>query len=179
MKLEASIGKSLSGDRGEFAEIVRQFQRPLFSFLARMGLDRPVSEDIAQETFVRAWINLGRYDPAVSRFSTWLFTIARNLALSELDRAEKRPEARETLPDIACEQPGPHEKLDLSRSMSRLRHALSGLSQADRSILALAYVEDMTLSEIAKIEGCTKVAAKVRIHRAKMKLRILMEKENG
>ena len=179
MKLEASIGKSLAGDRRAFADIVGHFQHPLFSFLARMGLDRPVCEDIAQETFVRAWINLGRYNPAVSRFSTWLFTIARNLALSELGRAEKRPEIRETLPDIACEQPGPLERADLSRSMNRLRHALSRLSRADRSILALAYVEDMALSEIAKIEGCTKGAAKVRIHRAKMKLRILMEKENG
>lgn len=179
MEIEAIIQRILRGERSAFAELVRRYQNPLFGFLGRMGLSRAVCEEIAQETFVRIWLNLGRYDPAVSRFSTWIFTIAKNLALNELGKAERRPECSEALPEIPCEQHGPHEKLVLSRSIVRLQRALLSLSLADRTILALAYIEGMEMTEIAAIEGCSKNAVKVRLHRAKKKLQDLMEKDDG
>ncbi len=172
MEIGAIIEKILRGDRRAFAEVVGRFQKPLFGFLGRMGLSQAVSEEIAQETFVRAWVNLGQYDPAIAMFSTWIFTIARNLALNELGKAARRPEiSGESLPEHPCEA---HP----AESMNRLQQALLKLDPSDRSILALAYVEGMAQSEIAQMEGCSKGAVKVRIHRAKQKLKAFLEKDD-
>ncbi|HQT27648.1 MAG TPA: sigma-70 family RNA polymerase sigma factor [Burkholderiales bacterium] len=179
MDIESIIERIQLGEKSAYAEIVVRFQKPLFGFLGRMGLGRAVCEEIAQETFVRAWLNLGRYDPSISRFSTWIFTIARNLALREIETVQRRPEYSVALPEIPCDRHDPHEKLVHSRSIDRLQQALRSLSPADRSLLALAYSENMEMAEIASIEGCSKGALKVRIHRAKRRLQDFMEKDDG
>ncbi len=172
LEIESILARIRLGDRKAFAEVVMRFQKPLFGFLGRMGLSQAVCEEIAQETFVRAWISLGRYDPAISMFSTWIYTIARNLALNELGKAARRPEiSGESLPEHPCEA---HP----AESMNRLQQALLKLDPSDRSILALAYVEGMAQSEIAQMEGCSKGAVKVRIHRAKQKLKAFLEKDD-
>ncbi len=179
LEIEAIIERICRGERSAYAEIVRHFQKPLFGFLGRMGLNQAVCEEIAQETFVRAWTNLGRYDPAISRFSTWIFGIAKNLALNELARIEKYPQCSETLPEVASERDDPQEDLVHSRAMRKLKQALLMLSPSDRSLLALAYLEGVEMAELADMEGCSKGALKVRIHRAKRRLQALMEKEYG
>src|SRR5450631_3877590 len=87
MEITEILRKIHAGDRQAFAEVVKSYQRLLFGFLGRMGLSQAQAEDLAQETFVRAWQSLGSYRPELGKFSTWLFTIARNLALTELGRA--------------------------------------------------------------------------------------------
>jgi RNA polymerase sigma-70 factor, ECF subfamily len=79
---------SLAGDSTSFGGIVRRYQQPLFGFLGRMGLPQALAEDIAQEAFLRAWRNLANFDTNRAQFSTWLFAIARNLALNELASAK-------------------------------------------------------------------------------------------
>ena len=97
------IKRVRDGDRSAFAELVAHYQRPLFGYLGRMGQSQAAAEDLAQETFLRAWTSLGSYDPARAAFSTWLFTIARNLlqrnvscpltkrCLKRLAKASSRP----------------------------------------------------------------------------------------
>jgi len=80
------LARIAEGDREAFSEVVEAFQRPLFRFLGRMGLTQAVAAEIAQETFVRVWRNLEQYQSDRAAFSTWLFSIARNLALNELTR---------------------------------------------------------------------------------------------
>ena len=172
LEIESVLARIRLGDRKAFAEVVRRFQNPLFGFLGRMGLSRAVCEEIAQETFVRAWINLGQYDPGISMFSTWLYTIARNLAMNELARAGRRIE-------ISGEEfPEPSYDAHPFESGSRLRQALLKLEPSDRSILALAYVEGMAQRDIARMEGCSTNALKVRLHRAKRKLKGFLEKDD-
>lgn len=180
MNITEVLRRIQSGDRQAYALIVKEFERPLFGFLGRMGLAQGLAEDLAQETFLRAWKNLGQYQPTRGAFSTWLFTIARNLALNELARASylnEIPEGEDT-PEQACALPQPPESLALAQRQQRLRNALWQLPLAERSTVALAYVKDLDLAEVARIEGCSTGAVKTRLHRARRKLSQLLEKDD-
>jgi RNA polymerase sigma-70 factor, ECF subfamily len=178
--IKAILKRIEKGDRSAFALVVRQFQQPLFGYLGRMGLTQSLAEEIAQETFLRAWMRLSDYDPLRAEFSTWLFTIARNLALNELERASSKREVifDEALPDGVCEATQPWDALDQSQQRQRLMNALHALPVTDRSALALAYYQELDLAAIARIESCSTSAIKVRLHRAKQRLRQLLEKHD-
>jgi RNA polymerase sigma-70 factor, ECF subfamily len=178
MDIEDVRNRIRAGDRQAFAEVVREYQRPLFGFLGRMGLSRAQTEDLAQEAFLRAWRNLEQYRPGLSRFSTWLYAIARNLALNELERATSRPMVREEAPEPVCERPRPDESLDAARRRRMLHQALGQLALPDRSVLALAYLADLNIAEIARIEGCSEGAVKTRLSRARGRLSDILEKDH-
>lgn len=165
------------GDRNAFAPVVVHFQGPLFYYLARMGLSQGVTQEIAQETFLRAWTHLGEYDPQRAQFSTWLFTLARNLALHALDKAAHQNEhgAGDALPEQATPALGPADTLDAAQRRRRLQQAMRALSVQDRSALALAYFQELDMAAIARIENCSVAAVKVRLHRAKQRLREQLE----
>lgn len=180
MAIETLLQRLCQGDRSAFAEIIERYQNPLFGYLGRMGLSQAEAEEIAQETFLRVWQNVGQYDPQRAAFSTWLFTIARHLAWRELERAASRPEPAEdsALEAYICEKPEPFDTLDRYQQVLGLRHALLQLTLEDRSALALAYFQGHDLAAIARIEDCSLAAIKVRIHRAKQKLRQLLERDD-
>jgi RNA polymerase sigma-70 factor (ECF subfamily) len=174
------LARIAEGDREAFAEVVEVFQRPLFRFLGRMGLTHAVAAEIAQETFVRAWRNLGQYQSDRAEFSTWLFSIARNLALNELTRM---PVSRQSLVENAVANvvsalPTPVDEIAQQQSSTRLQLALSRLPLADRTALALVYVQELQLADVAELEGTTVGAIKTRVHRAKAKLRELLGAEH-
>lgn len=178
MDIDDVIRRIGKGDKQAFAEIVMQYQQPIFSFLGRISLSQAQAEDIAQETFVRAWRHLDDYQPMKAAFSTWLFTIARNLAINELTSARSQNEfsTGEEQPDIASEAPEPMQVLCLKQQRHHLQVALCQLNIQDRSVIGLAYVDELSMVDMARIEGCSLEAVKTRLHRAKEKLRKLMEK---
>jgi RNA polymerase sigma-70 factor, ECF subfamily len=178
MDIENVLNRIRAGDRQAFAEVVREHQRPLFGFLSRMGLSRAQTEDLAQETFLRAWRNLEQYRPGLGRFSTWFYTIARNLALNELERATTLPLVTEAALEPVCERPRPDDSLDAARRRRLLHQALGRLALHDRSVLALAYMADLNTAEIARIEGCSEGAVKTRLCRARGRLADILEKEH-
>lgn len=171
--LAEQITRAAAGDRRAFEVLVRRYQRPLFSFLGRMGLRQFEAEELAQEAFIRVWQHLDRYRVEQGAFSTWLYTIARRLALNELDRAGRRLQdsTGDSPPDAACEQLGPEQFLQGQQQRTALLEALRSLPMGDRSVLALAYVHDLSLADVARIEGCSEAAAKARLHRARQRLR--------
>lgn len=175
--IKAILARIERGDRSAFAEIVRHFQRPLFGYLGRMGLRQGQAEEVAQDTFLRAWQHLADYKAERAAFSTWLFTIARHLALNELGRASSSREwpVGDASPDAACERLQPLDAMSDAQDRERLRQALMALPADDRSALALAYFKELDMASIALIEGCTTGAVKVRLHRAKQRLRQLLE----
>jgi len=168
-----------NGDRSAFAAVVRHFQHPLFGYLGRLGLAQAVAEEIAQETFIRVWKQLNDYDASRAEFSTWLFTIARNLALHELKRAANKYEVvNDEASSDAAGGHNPSDALDHVQTRQALLDALRRLPLEDRSALALAYLQEFDLATVARIEGCRPGAIKVRLHRAKQKLRQLLEKDD-
>jgi RNA polymerase sigma-70 factor (ECF subfamily) len=169
------------GDREAFGRLVRELQGPLFGFLGRMGLNQARGEEIAQETFLRVWQHFSRYRADRGSLTTWTFTIARNLALNSLSRAASQREVPfgDALPEIACERPLPGEALAVQQQHHRLRRALLALPPGDRALLALIYVQELSHADVARIEGCSAGAIKTRAHRAKARLRQIMEDEDG
>lgn len=170
------INRIKAGDRSAYAAVIRHYQRPLFGFLGRMGLSQAQAEDMAQEAFLRAWQKLGEFDPKRAVFATWLFTLARNLTLNELARASIRQELTlgDDLPDAVDPQPQPLDALLAGERVQRLQAVLRQLPLDDRSILALAYVEELDMAAIGRIEGCSTGAVKTRLYRIREKLRQLL-----
>ena len=163
--------------QAKFSELVKRFQGPLFGFLGRMGFGQAQAEDLAQETFLRAWQSLGQYNPQRGAFSTWLFTIARNLAVNERSRAANLYEVWEgPVPaDMPSTEPGPDGLLSRAQEREALRRALGQLPVADRCVLALAYISELDVASIARIEACTAGAVKTRLHRARHRLAEILE----
>jgi len=181
LDIPALIARILQGERAGFAVLVRRYQGPLFAYLGRMGLSPGVAEELAQESFLRAWRHLADYDAARGAFSTWLFTIAHRLALSECAHPLRRAQQpwNDEVHQPACEAPQPHEALMQQQRRQQVQQALRALPLADRSVLALAYFEELDMAAIARIEGCGVGALKVRLHRARQRLRKELEQHHG
>jgi RNA polymerase sigma-70 factor, ECF subfamily len=164
-----------------FRDLVRALQGPLFGFLGRMGLSQHQAEEIAQETFLKVWRNLGAYRAEKASLATWTFAIARNLALNAAARASTLRENPygEHPPEIASGEPLASEALEARQDRERLRRALLALPPGDRALLALIYVQELSHADAARIEGCSVGAIKTRAHRAKTRLRQIMEEDDG
>ena len=161
-------------DKDAFAALVNRFQSPLFAYLGRMSLPTTMTEEIAQDTFIKAWQSKAQFDPARSSISTWLFTIARRLAINELNRASYRYEHasdnnESTHTDdtsVSSEQ-----TLQLAEQQKLVLQAIQTLDANDRSLLALAYLKDLELSTIAEIEKIPIGTVKSRLHRIRQQLK--------
>ena len=176
MDSDSDIGRTARGDHLAFGRIVAAHQARVFAYLGRMGLDRTTAEDIAQEAFLRVWRNAGQFNPKLASLSTWIVTIARNLALTRLSRSGPAQTIGDDLLAALPSGDAPADETLITRQRhARLRAAISQLPAADRSLLAASYAEDLSLADIARIEGCTQGAAKVRLHRARLRLRKLLE----
>ena len=180
MDRDADISETAKGDQRAFGRIVVAHQDRVFAYLGRMGLDSATAEDIAQETFLRVWRHAGKYNPRLGSLTTWILTIARNLALTSLSLPARRaetPVSAETL-DIASDAPLPDEQQVTLQRQRQLQAALLRLSAADRSLLSSSYIDELDLAAIAGIEGCSVGAAKVRLHRARQRLRQILEADH-
>ena len=165
-----------AGDRAAFESLFRRHTPALVSFLARMVKDRGRAEELAQEVFIRIYNARERYE-ARARFSTWMFGIAHNLALNDLDRAYRRHE-RPLEPGTgelgADPAPGPDQLLDARRAGERLENALGELPERQRAALLLRSNEGLAYDEIAEALGVSRSSVKSLIHRARERLSELL-----
>ena len=186
--MDKQITSIQQGDKTAFAALVGRFQKPLFSYLGKMALPQAIAEEIAQETFIRAWQAKETFDPEKASISTWLFTIARRLALNELDRASRRFEVSGQSSETSGEFPkmdeqvddqqlNPQESLQRSELKQALWRALKTLEPHDRSLLALAYLKDLEFAAIAEIEGIPVGTVKSRLHRIRQQLKSTLSGE--
>lgn len=151
------------GCQASFAELVHRYAPKLQAFLRRRTHDRHEAEDLVQDTFIKAYRSLGRYDESW-RFSTWLFTIASRAAVSHHRR--RRPQcARPALQAPACDEAA--EKREQRES---LWAAAAQLPEGQYRSLWLKYGEDMSIKEIARVIGKSQVCVKVLLYRARIAL---------
>lgn len=169
------------GDREAFAELVTRWRQPVFSFVLRSLRDETEAEDVAQAAFVQAWKAARRYKPR-ARFSTWLFTIARNLCLNEIRRRARHPADSMDAPAAAgweharpqvadAGQPRPSDALLHQELESRLAAALSDLPENQRTAILLCQREELSYEEIAAVLGCSVSATKSLIFRGRETLK--------
>lgn len=167
-----------AGHDQAFAKLVELYQHSLFAYLGRMGLPQAIAEELVQETFIRVWQHLPRFDAKRAAFSTWLFTIARRLALNEMSRHAYQYEttALESFHDVDEDS---EQALEYWQHRQQLQQAMYQLSLDQRNLLALAYVKELNLQAIAEIEGCPVGTIKSRLHRARQLLQHYWEQTNG
>ncbi len=163
-----------------FGRIVTRYERSIFGFLGRMGFAQADAEELAQEVFLRAWRNRYHFDPARGKLSTWLFTIARNLAVDEINRSRRAPEHGAAGIDIAdlanpASENDPAVRFEVNRQVERLRTALLAMSLNDRTAIALFYVHDLSNEEAAKLADCSVGSFRTRLSRARRRLALLMQ----
>lgn len=153
-------------------------------FLIRMLQDETEALDLTQESFVRVYLNRAKFDPK-HRFSTWLFTIAANLARDRIRWLSRHPsvsldsssspnsaESGRPLADTLPEgKLGPTERLEQAERVEQIKKALAELPEELRTPLVLAEYEEMPQSEIAQVLSCTTKAVENRIYRARKLLR--------
>ena len=166
-----------AGDRQAFEQLFARYTGPLVGFLTRMVRDRGRAEELAQETFVRVYKARERYE-ARAKFSTWLFGIAHNLALNELDRAyrgREKPLETEHQNLYADPAAGSDEEVAAHELAGRIEEALAGLPERQRSALLLRSERDMGYEEIAQVLGTSVSSVKSLLHRAREKLLVELE----
>ncbi|MDH4273058.1 MAG: sigma-70 family RNA polymerase sigma factor [Candidatus Aminicenantes bacterium] len=152
----------------------------VFAFLRGFFFQFQVLEDLAQETFLRAYRHMADFDVKKgASFSTWLLTIARNLALNEKAKKERRREyaGRSVNRIQVSSEEGPQDLLEKRNLYSRVREAINRLPDKFQSVVVLSYFEELSIEEIARIEKCPLGTVKSRISRGKQILRQFLEKE--
>jgi RNA polymerase sigma-70 factor (ECF subfamily) len=177
------VAGALEGDDSAYGELLERFRRPVFSLIYRMVRDRELAEDLAQESFVKAFNNLDSYKPSY-RFSSWLFKIANNHAIDHLRRARLKtvsihgsPHAtdadREEETRIVLEAGGetPEQEVVALELGGEIEVAISQLRPEYRTAVILRHIESRPYEEIADIMGVPIGTVKTFLHRARAELR--------
>jgi len=172
---EALLAGLASGDPDAATGFVRRFQARVFGLAQVMVGNRSSAEEIAQETFLRAWRHAGAYDSRRAQVTTWLLSITRNLAIDHLRMKRADPIEPERL--IAMEQAiwGSLEDPNRADELGDIREAMVTLPEEQRRALLLAALFGFTAQEIGAMEGTPLGTAKTRIRTAMRKLRAEME----
>jgi RNA polymerase sigma factor (sigma-70 family) len=158
-----------SGNPDAAAAFVRRFQSRVYGLALTMLRDSDLADEVAQETFVRAWRHAASYDPRRGRVPAWLLTIAHNLAI---DRARIRP-VTPTDPDIIASRLdiSEHDAMPDLGERDRLRRAVAALPDEQRRALVLAVYAGRTAREISELDDMPLGTVKTRIRTAMLKLR--------
>jgi len=156
----------------QFGELYRNHAPDVFRFALYLSGNRTEAEDITAETFVRAWTS-----PEPIRMATvkgYLFTIARNLFLNGRRKAARHVELTETLPDPG---PAPDAAIERDSELARALAALQRLPEIDRAALLMRAEDELPYEEIARALGISLASVKVKIHRARLALARLRDRE--
>ena len=161
------VHETLSGNPRAFEELVRLHTRRVFNFLYQMTRQRQDAEDLAQQSFIKAFHNLHRFDPQ-RPFINWLLTIARRTALNHFRSAKKWEEVPA---DAACDAPSPARSAeDQDQSDTLWDRARRSLSQREFEVLWLRFAEELSTEETARVAGLTQTHVKVLVYRARQQL---------
>jgi RNA polymerase sigma-70 factor (ECF subfamily) len=161
------IARVQAGHAGDFGELVRRYQGPLFRIVGNL-VERSMVEDLVQDIFLTVYASIGDFDTRRGTFRSWIYRIARNHALNA--RKKKREKLMDEMPDLADART-PCQALLTKEVFACMDRALNGLKFRDRVIFVLAELEGLSYAEIAHIEKLALGTVKSRLSRIKNKLR--------
>ena len=175
------------GREAAFRELVRRYERPVFSLIFRMVRDRETAEDLAQDTFIKVLNHIDRYRPEF-KLSSWLFKIANNVAIDHLRKrhletvsidgsphAATAAEAEATSLDLASRGETALEEMESRELGTSIERAIAGLRPEYRACILLRHVEGRSYEEIAATLDLPLGTVKTYIHRARHELREALE----
>ena len=174
--------QAADGREKAFRELMTRYEKPVFSLVYRMVRDRGLAEDLAQETFIRAFTAIGKYNPNY-KFSSWIFKIAHNLTIDHLRKKRIETVSIHGAPHAVTEEEQARTSLDLEATGelpdayvenlelgSQIERAIGQLRPEYRTATLLRHVEGYSYQEIAKIMDLPLGTVKTYIHRAKLEL---------
>ncbi len=177
------VARASAGSERAYRELLERYQRPVFSLIYRMVRDREQAEDLSQETFVKVFNHLKRYDPKY-KFSSWIFKIASNLTIDSLRKKEldtvsvhgsrhatTQQEEEGTRITIESRGPNPEEFLEAKELGEEIEQAIGTLRPEYQTAILLRHVEGRPYEEIAEIMSVPLGTVKTYIHRARGELR--------
>jgi len=170
-----------------FRELVRRYERPVFSLVYRMLRDRETAEDLAQDAFVKVLNHIDKYSPEF-KFSSWLFKIANNVAIDHLRRrrldtvsldgnpnATTAAEVEASTIEIGSDQESALDEIEAKELGSAIERAIATLRPEYRACIMLRHVEGRSYEEIAATLDLPLGTVKTYIHRARHELRKALE----
>lgn len=169
------------GNDDAFTNLVETYQKPVYNLCYRMLGEMEAAEDAAQETFLKVYQNLTRYDRERS-FATWLLSIAAHHCIDKLRRRrfnsvsiDEDEEGQTDIPDHSV--PDPESEIMKHQQRERLQNCLQSLDPTDRAAVVMRYWQDCSEVEIAQALKLTVPAVKSRLHRARRALAELWEEK--
>lgn len=169
------LRKAQRGDERAFSIIVRTYEQPIFNYVLRLTGDRSLAEDLTQEVFLRVFQGLPSFSLR-SRFTTWLFQVAKNRVLDELRALERRPRAVVALEDIP-----PLEVVDApverAEAIDAVWRAVESLNPDLKMALLLRDIVGLSYSEIAETLEITLATVKWRIYKAREEVQLALHRE--
>lgn len=177
------VDRAKKGDGEAFGLLVRRHQKRIFRLAVHLTRSGAEAEDVTQETFVRAYQALARFDGRSEPF-TWLYRIAVNLSLNQIRARKSRPKASldedpriasllaETRPSLGGDPAGARDQQKVARA---LVEGIDGLSETLRTTLVLVCLDGMSHEDASKVLGCPEGTVAWRIHEARRKLRAYLE----
>lgn len=174
---------SLEGDERAFGQLYNKYWNSMVSFIKRMVVDEQIAEDIVQDTFIRIYKNLDKFNPKKSTFSTWSHTIATNLAKNEIKRQNNQNYILRKWVEEHYElsrSKTPEEELDKKLKYSYIFSVLDKLTENQRKAFIHKDIYGLSIEETAKKLGISISATKNRLHRARKAFKsLLQEDDNG
>jgi RNA polymerase sigma-70 factor (ECF subfamily) len=180
------VALAREGREAAYRELIRRYERPVFSLILRMVRDRQLAEDLAQETFIKALNAIGSYRPEF-KFSSWIFKIANNAAIDHLRRREldtlsidgaphatSAEDIEATALQVGDKSETPLAELEARELGSAIERAIGRLRPEYRSCIMLRHVEGMAYEEIAQLLDLPLGTVKTYIHRARHELRDML-----
>ena len=181
------VALAQEGREVAYRELIRRYERPVFSLVFRMVRDRATAEDLSQETFIKVLNNIDKYVPEF-KFSSWLFKIANNLAIDHLRRRRIQTVSMDGAPDattasqieatsfeLASHGESALDELEARELGSAIERAIAALRPEYRSCIMLRHVEGRSYEEIAATLDLPLGTVKTYIHRARHELRRALE----
>lgn len=165
------VRQALAGDHEAFVQLIELYQRSVYNLCYRMLGNAEDAEDAAQETFLRAFHSLRKYD-LERPFATWLLSIAAHYCIDQIRKQKMIVFSLDDMPDfeLAHHDPLPEATVSLREDQHRIQQLLRRLSETDRATIILYYWYDFSYEEIAQTLSLTVSAVKSRLHRARRAL---------
>lgn len=177
------VESAKDGDQGAMEELIRRTQTDVYTLAYRLVGNEEDARDVVQETFIRVIRNIRRFRGEAA-FSTWLYRVTANAAYTLIAKrrrraAESLDEMAETTEPPADAAPGPEARAISGEARDRLTGALARLSESDRMVVVLKDIYGFPHEEIAAELDISVSACKVRLHRARKRLRDVLESEES
>jgi len=167
-----------NGDENAYIELVNRYRDRLLNFIFNYIGDFEISEDIVQDTMVKLY-QKKHYYKEIAKFSTWLYTIAKNLANTELRKKKQRKTtilshiSKDDKPyDIPSDQPGTHQAIESEITTNIIRKAIDQLGDKFKTVILLRDIQELSYEDISSIVGVPIGTIKSRINRARLQLQI-------